>query len=236
MGAMTLAVQSRAAADIDDGSHIVLETLGETHEAPPRGERVSARFDLKSHFSGARVQLTLYEEGLLAVSDDYRGTRRASRTLDLSYLDPRPRISRVLSKRLLYLCAFAAASAGILMGLADVGVLPGVVCLPPAFALGAAAGTFGWLFLCRSGEQSVFRTRNGHAEVLVLFATFGSIRRLRRIVPAIVKAIRETGRSQTDKNASLRGEMREHYRLAEAGAISEEECATCTQRILHHFG
>ena len=93
-----------------------------------------------------------------------------------------------------------------------------------------------WLFLCRSGEQSVFRTRNGHADVLVLFATLGSIHTIRRIVPAIVTAIRDASGSASDKNAALRSEIREHYRLVKAGAISQEECTTCTQRILQQFG
>jgi hypothetical protein len=104
-----------------------------------------------------------------------------------------------------------------------------------AFVLGAAAGIFAWLFLCRTGERIVFRTANGHADVLVLFGALGSIGALRRITPAVSAAIRETREPGLDKNAYLRQEMREHYRLRKAGAISDAECSTCTQRILHHF-
>ena len=235
MGAGTLSVALHTTTDIDD-SHIVLETLGGAPEAESRGETVSARFDLKSLFRATRLRLTLYEEGLLQVDVDYRNTRRTSRTLDLRYLDPRPRISRIVSKRPLYCCAAAAGLAALFMSLAGAGLLSSAEAFAPAFAASAASGIFGWLFLCRSGEQSVFRTRNGHADVLVLFATLGSIHTIRRIVPAIVTAIRDASGSASDKNAALRSEIREHYRLVKAGAISQEECTTCTQRILQQFG
>lgn len=236
MGAGTSSVALRAAADIDE-SHIVLETLGDTPEGVRRAETVSARFDLKSFFRASRLRLTLYEEGLLEVAIEYpNNIRRTSRTLDLRYLDPRPKISRTVSKKMLHYCAAAATLAAVFMGLGGAGLLSGAEAFVPAFALSAASGIFGWLFLCRSGEQSVFRTRNGHADVLVLFASFGSIHTMRRIVPAIVTAIRDASESVSDKDASLRSEMREHYRLAQAGAISEEECATSTQRILQQFG
>jgi hypothetical protein len=234
MGTGTFATPVGAAMELGD-SHIVLEAPEELLEGAPQAELVSARFDLKSPFRGTRTEVTLYEEGFLAVCVEYRGKRRSSITLNLRYLDPRPTISRALSMKMLYSCALTAALAGVSMTLAGAGLVSGTVCLPAAFLFGAAAGTFGWLFLSQSGERCVFRTRNGRAEALALFATFGSIRMLRRIAPAVVAAIREAGTSNADRNASLRAEMREHYRLAQTGVITEEECGTSTQRILRHF-
>lgn len=234
MGTGTFATQLDAATELGE-SHIVLEAPEELLEGSPQAEIVTDRFDLKSPFRSTRTEVTLYEEGFLGVCVEYRGKRRSSITLNLRYLDPRPTISRVLGMKMLYSCALTAALAAICMTLAGVGLVSGTVCLPAAFLLGAAAGIFGWLFLSQSGERCVFRTRNGRAETLALFATFGSIRMLRRIVPAVVTGIREAGKSDGDKNASLRAEMREHYRLAQTGVITEEECGTCTQRILRHF-
>jgi hypothetical protein len=234
MGTGTFAMQLDAATELGD-SHIVLEGPEELLEGAPQAELVSARFELKSPFRGTRTEVTIYEEGFLAVCVEYRGKRRSSITLNLRYLDPRPTISRVLSTKMLYSCALTAALAGICMTVAGVGLVSGTLCLPAAFVLGAAAGILGWLFLAQSGERCVFRTRNGRAEALALFGTFGSVRMLRRIVPAVVAAIRKGGTSDADKNAALRAEMREHYRLAQTGVITEEECGTCTQRILRHF-
>jgi hypothetical protein len=228
------AIAIRGAADLD-AAHIVLETPGHGPRSIRRPENVAAEFDLDSVVRATRTRLTLYKEGLLRVRTEYYGGRRKERLLDLRYLDPRPRVSRVASFRMLYPAVGATTLATILILLGSIGVFSPAACLLAAFVFGLAAGVFSWVFLYRSGEQAVFRTARGQADVLVLFGTLGTIRALRRIVPALVAAIREAAEPESDKKASLREELREHYRLAETGVITEDECSTCTQRILHQF-
>jgi hypothetical protein len=217
-----------------EASHIVMETTTEAVPQMRRPETVAAQFDLKSLFRGTRTQLTLYQEGLLVVRELGAG-RRKELMLDLRYLDPRPTVSRTVAVRLLYHAGGAAGLAALLVALAGLEVFPAIACLIPAFALGLVAGVMTWCFLYQSGERAVFRTERGQADVLELIAGLGEIKALRGIVPAIVAAIRAAGEARGDYQLYLREEMREHYRLAETGVISEDECSTCTQRILHQF-
>jgi hypothetical protein len=180
--------------------------------------------------------LKLYEEGFLSVCADRRRGHGDEQLLDLRYLDPRPRISRVVAVRLLYPAIYSAALAVAATAFASFGVLPAVT-WPLASAFGAAAATLAWLFGSRTGEHATFRTARGQTEALDLFGPLGSVDMLRRIVPALVVAIREAAEAAepTDAHTYLREEMREHYRLAQAGVISPAECATGTYRILAQF-
>ena len=217
-----------------EASHIVMETTTEAVRETRRPATVAAEFDLKSLFRGTRTRLTLYKEGLLTVRELGAG-RHKELMLDLRYLDPTPSVSRTVAVRLLYPAGGAAVLAALLVALASLGVFPPVACLIPAFVLGLVAGVMTWRFLYQSGERAVFRTARGQADVLELVDCIGERKMLRRIVPAIAAAIRAAGEARGDYQLYLREEMREHYRLAETGVISEDECSTCTQRILHQF-
>jgi hypothetical protein len=213
----------------------VLESSDEEHSSQRQPENVTGQFVLSSRIRGARVDLTLYEEGFLAVREKCRGRRSVERLLDLRYLDPRPTISRIVAPRLRHLALSVGSLTGVLGVLAWFGILPAVT-LPAALLLGIATGILAWLFFCRTGEQSVFQTANGRAEVLALFCALGSIRALRRVVPVFVDAIRRAQRLDLDdKRLRLRQEIREHYRLARNGIISQDDCAKCTRRILSQF-
>jgi hypothetical protein len=72
--------------------------------------------------------------------------------------------------------------------------------------------------------------------VLTLTANFGCFRECRELVPKIVTAINEAaGLSAGDKAQQLLDETREHYRLREIGAVSRDDCATGTRRILTQY-
>jgi len=226
-------VATRVAAE-PEASHIVMETTTEAVVETRRPKTVAAQFDLKSLFRGTRTRLTLYKEGLLTVRE-LGAVRRKELMLDLRYLDPKPSVSRTIAVRLLYPAGGAAVLAALLVALASLGVFPPIACLIPAFVLGLVAGVTTWRFLYQSGERAVFRTARGRADVLELVGSIGDTKTLRRIVPPIVAAIQAAGEARGDYQLYLREEMREHYRLAETGVISEDECSTCTQRILHQF-
>ena len=217
-----------------DGAHIVLET-GEADDSAERPQTVAAQFELKSLFRGTCVQLTLFKEGFVAVSTDHGGARRREQLLNLRYLEPRPKISRVSAPRTLYFSAGSAALAGALVAVASLELLAPIATVLVASLLGAIAVVLAWSFFYQTGERIVFSTARGQVEVLALFGTLGSVGALRRIVPALVTAIRDAAEPLSSPNARLREEIREHYRLARAGAISDHACSTGTQRILTHF-
>jgi len=232
MAAHSIGVEARMPLD---ESHIVLESRHEPR-ARRRAATVAERLNLQSLLGGPRTQLTFYKEGLLAVRTSGYGVRPKECTLDLRYLDPRPTVSRIAARQMLYPAVAAAVFAAVLVGAAWLGVLSPLAGLVPAFALGAAACILALRFLHRTGERAVFRTARGQAEVLVLFSALGTTAELRRVVPIVVAAIRCAGADGvTDNTSYLREEIREHYRLAQSGVISEDECSTSTQRILHQF-
>jgi hypothetical protein len=77
---------------------------------------------------------------------------------------------------------------------------------------------------------------HGRAVALQLEAGVGAIRRYREMLPDLVGAIEAAGESVSDDTmVYLRSEMREHYRLREAGVLSETECSESTSRILAYF-
>jgi hypothetical protein len=98
------------------------------------------------------------------------------------------------------------------------------------------AGSAFAIYVYRSQEQTVFRTRTGRAPVISLVATLGCFRRCREVVPQLSDAIVAAQDSNsTERQGRLRDEMREHYRLTESGALSREVCAISTQNILAQF-
>jgi hypothetical protein len=217
------------------GAHIVLESSRDEQRTARRPKSVVERFELKSLFRGTRTRLTLYQEGFLAVQTELGRLRRKELTLDLRYLDARPSVARTGDVRLLYPAGGAAALAVLLVALAGFGALSPLASFASAFVLAVVSAAITWRFLYGNGELAVFRTARGHGEVLELFASIGESATLRRIVPAIVAGIRAAAEPSPDTQTYLREEMREHYRLAQSGVLSEDECTTCTQRILQQF-
>jgi hypothetical protein len=100
----------------------------------------------------------------------------------------------------------------------------------------SAAAVGLWNFIRRTHNEVTFRTKYAQTAVLTLTANFGCFRQCRELVPKIVNAINEAGGSHPgDKVQQLRDETREHYRLREIGAVSDDDCATGTRRILAQY-
>lgn len=228
------AVEGQSIVEPDVSSHIVLESQDEEASSLRQPEHVAAQFSFDSRIRGTSVQLTLYEEGFLAVREKYRGKRDGERLLDLRYLDPKPRISRAIAKRMAYLALGSASLTALLASLGWLGIVPASA-FPATLVFGVTTAIFVWLFLYRTTEQSTFHTANGRANVLALSATVGLIHAVRRAVPVLAAAISKA-HVGGDNHLYLRQEMREHYRLVQSGIISEDDCSTCTRRILRQFG
>jgi len=181
------------------------------------------------------AELTLYDEGYLKVTSLAKGNADAPFFLDLRFVDPVPKIERVIAVRWLTTalgCAATAALAGFLMRFDALYVAAG-------WALGVAAlATAGALYvgIYSSHERIEFCTLHGRVDVLRLVANFGSIKKFRAFVPMLCRAIEEAAeRIGADTAAYLRAEMREHYRLRGNGVLDNDECARGTGRILAQF-
>lgn len=85
-------------------------------------------------------------------------------------------------------------------------------------------------------ERMHFFWTIGKCEVLRLLGSVESFRTCSAIVPAICQAIEEAQSTNTDnRQLYLREEMREHYRLRRANAITGETCGIATHRTLSKF-
>lgn len=181
------------------------------------------------------AELTLFDEGYLKVTALRKGDVGVPFFLDLRFVDPVPRIERVIAVRWLAAalgCGAAAALAAFLLRFDALAVAA-------AWALGiatlaAAAVLYVGIYL--SHEKTEFCTLHGRATVLRFVANFGSVKRFRAFVPRLSHAIEEAAeRIGVDTAAYLRAEMREHYRLRGDGVLDNNECASGTGRILAQF-
>lgn len=190
---------------------------------------------LNNTIRGTGAELTLYDEGFLKVTALAKGNADAPFFLDLRFVDPVPRIERVIAVRWLAAALGCAAMAALAAFLLRFDATHEVA----VWALGAAAiATIGTLYagIYVSHERIEFCTLHGRADVLRLVANFGSINKFRAFVPLLCRAIEEAAeRIGADTAAYLRAEMREHYRLRGDGVLDNDECARGTGRILAQF-
>jgi len=196
----------------------------------PREEMV-----LRNAIRRTGAELTLYDEGYLKVKALARGNADAPFFLDLRFIDPVPKIERVIAMRWLT-AAFASAAMAALAGfLLRFDALHTGAEWALGAALFAAAGAL-YVGLYSTHEKIEFHTLHGRAAVLQLVANFGSIRKFHSLVPKLSQAIEEAAeRIGADTAAYLRAEMREHYRLRGEGVLGNDECARGTGRILAQF-
>lgn len=181
------------------------------------------------------AELALFEEGFLKVTALRNANADEPFFLDLRFVDPVPKLERVVAVRWLLAalgCGTTAGLAGFLMRFDALHlVATGALCVA---ALGTAITLFVGLY--SSHERTEFCTLHGRVPVLQLVANFGAIKKYRAFVPLLSHAIEEAAdRIGADTAAYLRAEMREHYRLRGAGVLDNDECAKGTGRILAQF-
>lgn len=180
-------------------------------------------------------EITLYAEGVAKIRERRKGNVGEAMFLDLRFLDPVPKIERVVATRSLYTalgCAGVGALAAFLLRFdalyVGAAVVLGVAVLAASVAL--------YVAIYRSQEATEFCTLHGRAPVLKLVANVGAIRKFRAFVPTLSDAIEEAAELiGADTAAFLRAEMREHYRLRGDGVLDNDECAAGTGRILAQF-
>jgi hypothetical protein len=181
------------------------------------------------------AEMTLYDEGYLKVTEFVKGNADAPFLLDLRFVDPVPKIERVIAMRWLtaaFGCGALAVLAAFLLRFdAFYVVALAAFCLATLVTVATL-----YIGIYASHERIEFCTLHGRAAVLELVANLGSIKKFHAFVPKLCRAIEEAAeRIGTDTAAYLRAEMREHYRLRGDGVLDSDECARGTGRILAQF-
>lgn len=190
---------------------------------------------LRNPVRGTGAELTLFDEGYVKIVELRKGGADVPFFLDLRFLDPVPKIERVIAVRWLA----AALGSGAVAALAAFLLRFDALHAAAGWALGvaalAAAVTL-YVGIYSSRETTEFCTLHGRTPVLRLVGNLGSIKRFRAFVPTLCRAIEEAAeRIGADTAAYLRAEMREHYRLRGEGVLDNDQCARGTGRILAQF-
>jgi hypothetical protein len=214
--------------------HILLEGDElEEFDAAKSGQP-QQHFHIVNRSHANQTEMILFEGGWLSLRQHKRNKPGEAKLINLRYLDPRPAVSRHFAKRTLGLSAAFFVAALISAVLAYLDLLL-VVTMPATILLFTASAVTFAMCAYRTRKHVVFFTRHGRAPVIELMATLGSFRTLRRIEPLLADEITHAAGAHPGDQKHLRSEMREHYRLREAGVLSQVVCADSTQRILGHF-
>lgn len=232
----TSGVIDRSAEARPPSETIVLETGQfdlDIDDAPPR--IVSCKLTLNNRVRAAVTELVFYREHHLLVRQKRKGKRPRSVLVNLRYLDTRPSLSRFVATNVMRTAVGSMLLALLAGALAYLDVLRAVTASVAA-SMTAAALAAVVLYAYRTNETISFRTAEGRIPVFALRANIGCVRACRALVPPLIRAVAEARRSgPADTAAYLRREMREHYRLHEAGVLSADACRAGTQRILAKF-
>ncbi len=224
-----------AAPSSAPAEHIFIASEDQSSNPAVSARSVRETATLRNPVRRVGAELVLYDEGFLKVIELHKGAANEPFFLDLRFVDPIPKIERIVAVRWLTAalgCAALAALAGFLLRFEAFDAVA-------MWALGASAlATAVTLYvgIYSSHETIEFCTLHGRVSVLRLIANFGSMAKYRAFVPVLSRAIEEAAeRIGTDTSAYLRAEMREHYRLRGDGVLDNDECAAGTGRILAQF-
>jgi hypothetical protein len=203
--------------------------------AVAQARQVRVRLGLHDRVRRTRTELRIYDQGYLGICETRAGTVGQECRFDLRHLDPRPLQTRQVARKSgraalgLMLVALGAAT------LAWLSVVPQIT-IPAATTATLAAVVAAVVYLKRTLVRIQFVTRHGRTVAFALVAGCGCRRACRALVPGLVAAIRDAARlTEGDRHARLRAEIREHYRLHEAGILTRDDCAVAVQRVLACF-
>ncbi|HEU4529932.1 MAG TPA: hypothetical protein VFR59_02055 [Steroidobacteraceae bacterium] len=216
--------------------HILLESDEREVPADLRAARkLHARVRLRTGLLRRRVELALADYYYLGVRTwRTRGTV-TEHVLDLRFIQPTPHLSTHVPWRSIGVAALLSllcAGAFWWIGSAQAAWWEHPQFPATAILLGMSLGA--WLVSAyRTTRTLTLRSVHGHAKVLELTGHLGSLRALRRFSQLLAAHLRAAIRARRKSRAEhLRDEMREHFRLKEAGVLSEEEYESGKARIL----
>ncbi len=222
-----------SAALADDASGALDATQGEA--ARDTHHPVAQHFNLNNRAHAQAMELVLFEDGWLSIRQHLKIEHGRAGLIDLQYLDPEPEITRTDSPQVRQALFGCLGGALITALLAALSILENFM-MPLSALLWLCSLVLFCVHSYLAQERVVFFTRYGRAPVVALFATLGTFREMRRLVPALKKAIGEAQPdTDTPREQIMQSEMREHHRLQENKIISQLMYQQSLQRILEQL-
>jgi hypothetical protein len=218
--------------------HIHIEAEPEAAPVPVKSPRRKVRttYALRSRLRGCETEVSILEDHYVSVRSARHGVLK-SYDFDLRFASPKPLLSRHVSWFWLVLALSLAALGGGAIWILTSRSEASALVANPAFltapvTLVAAFGA-GLMFLRRTTESLEFVSLHGGATLLSVVGGIGSARAGKKFFIELIKNINaaKAARPQA-RQQLLRDEMREHHRLRELGALSEEQYEASKARIL----
>jgi hypothetical protein len=206
-----------------EAEHILLESDERVVPTLETARRIHARVELRGGPWRHVTVLALIDGCYLAVRTVHAKSVTARYVVDLRFADPAPRLERRIAWRSLAAGATCLALA-IFFATREIAVTV-------ALSGGAACALFAAFHL--TTETLTLFSANGRARLVAHTGRVGTFRALRqfraRLESHLLLAL---GARRGSRALHLRDEMREHFRLRSAGALTETEYEDAKRRIL----
>ena len=218
--------------------HISLESSSDDSLAAPKTRpRRKVRFDysLRSRLRGCATELALLDGHFLSVQAVRPDCAPKKYEFDLRFANSKPVIVREIAWFWLVIAASLAALSGgalwVLWPPVATEWLDPVPLTAVAALLGAAGAVL--MFLRRTTESLEFVSIHGAVTLVSATGAIGSARDGKKFFVELIKSINAAKAARPQNRPQfLRDEMREHHRLRELGALTQEQYETSKARIL----
>jgi hypothetical protein len=215
--------------------HIVLES--DVREIPHfhSQRRVHATLQCRSRLQRRRLNLSIIDYYYLAVCLVQSARAPREYVLDLRFVDPSFALTRRVPWRCIWtaLALSAAAAAATMWFAAETSASRRHLAALISAALFAGAVLAVLAVAARLVETVALHSLHGRAAVLEYRGSAGTLRRARPFLRKLAAHVQLAAAARRDTMAEhLRDELREHYRLKEAGVLPAEIYDACKVRIL----
>lgn len=215
--------------------HIVLESDARDVPELRSRRRVHASVQCHSRLRRRSLDLSIIDYYYLGVRTAQSAAAPQEYVLDLRFIDP----SFALSRHVPWRCIGAAvaltgAAGGCVMWSAAATPWPSRHIAVLVAAAVCAATLLAYLAVAvRLVETVALLSLHGRAVVLEYRGGAGTLHRMRPFLGKLAAHVRlATGARRSTQAEHLRDELREHYRLKEAGVLAGETYEACKARIL----
>jgi hypothetical protein len=216
--------------------HILLESDERDVPTLESARRIHARIVLPGDRWRPALELTLIDYFFLSVRT--ARARKARYVVDLRHADPAVRLARQVPRSWI-----AVAAAFLLLAVLGVrGIAESSTpwwqheLLSATVAFFAVAAAAVYAAVHRIAETVTLSSTYGRAKLLSHAGGPGTLRAFRMFLPRLEAHLRIAGARRRAGAEHLRDEMREHFRLKEAGALTEAEYEAAKRRILATHG
>jgi hypothetical protein len=220
---------------VQHAEHISLQSETVETRAKPVARKSLVKYQLRSRARGSQTRIAILEGQFVGVYSKRARAPEQEHTVDLRFVDPRPVGIRRVSWPWMYtaLGLTLLAAAAVVFAMMFASPIERVWVVPGAIVLGTCTISSYLMCLYSTTESLLFVSVHGRARVITITGGLGTTRAARKCALDIVKHITLARKqAKQTRQAFLRDEMREHNRLHDSGAITDEQFADANARIL----